>query len=156
MQASGYATWIAGFGLSLPDQAKNADPDGDGHNNLYEFAFEGDPTSATNTGLLKSVVQDATAPAGNEFTLVAAVRRGAAFASGPGGVQTATRDGVTYTAEGTVDLGAYTGSVSHAGPSDTAPGLPDLTGTDWEYHTFSLDSSEGLTGEGFLRIRVSE
>ena len=156
VQASGYGTWIAGFGLSVPDQAKDADPDGDGANNLQEFAFKGDPTSAANNGLLKSVVQDATAPAGTEFTLVAAVRRGAAFASGPDGVQTATQDGVTYTVEGTVDLGAFTGAVSHAGPSDTATGLPDLTGTDWEYHTFSLDSSEGLTGQGFLRVHLSE
>lgn len=45
------------------------------------------------------------------------------------------------------------------GPSDTAPvatGLPDLTGTDWQYHTFKLDASEGLTGRGFMRLKVSQ
>ena len=43
--------------------------------------------------------------------------------------------------------------------NDTAPpaaGLPDLTGTAWEYHTFKLDASEGLTNKGFLRLKVTQ
>jgi hypothetical protein len=66
---------------------------------------------------------------------------------------------VTYTIQGTLDLVTIPGSdVSHpSGPSDTAPvatGLPDLTGTAWEYHTFKLDASEGLGNKGFLRAKA--
>jgi hypothetical protein len=31
---------------------------------------------------------------------------------------------------------------------------PDLTGKDWEYHSFKLDASEGLGSKGFLRAKV--
>ena len=66
---------------------------------------------------------------------------------------------MTYTIQGTLDLVTIPGSdVSHAaGPSNTAPaatGLPDLTGTAWEYHTFKLDASEGLGSKGFLRAKA--
>jgi len=107
-------------------------------------------------------VQDASLPAGNELTLVIAVRDGVTFAgSGTPVVQSHLTpvDGVTYTIEGTLDLATIPGSdVSHVGgPSDTAPvatGLPDLTGTAWEYHTFKLDASESLGSKGFLRAKV--
>jgi hypothetical protein len=32
----------------------------------------------------------------------------------------------------------------------------DLTSSDWKYHTFKLDASEGLPDKGFLRAKVSE
>jgi autotransporter-associated beta strand protein len=142
------------------ENGKNDDPDGDGKTNLFEFAFNGNPLNGSDNGMIAGLVQDASAPAGNELTLVIAVRDGATFASsGSPVVQTATIDGVTYTIEGTLDLVTIPGSdVSHAaGPSNTAPpatGLPDLTGTAWEYHTFKLDASEGLGGKGFLRAKA--
>lgn len=160
---SAYDTWIDSFFPGETDPAiigKNADPDGDGANNLLEFALNGDPNDGSNNGLYASLVQDASLPAGNELTLIAAVRDGATFANnGSPVVQTATQDGVVYTIEGSLDLVTLPGSdVSHAaGPSDTAPaatGLPDLTGTDWKYHTFKLDDSEGLGGKGFLRAKI--
>jgi autotransporter-associated beta strand protein len=160
---SGYDAWIDSFFPDETDPAiigRNADPDGDGANNLLEFALNGIPNNGSNNGLCASLVQDASAPAGNELTLIAAVRDGATFAnSGSPVVQSATRDGVVYTIEGSLDLLTLPGSdVSHAsGPADTAPaasGLPDLTGTEWEYQTFKLDASEGLSGKGFLRIKV--
>lgn len=142
------------------ENGKTDDPDGDGKNNNFEFAFNGNPLSGSDNGMMAGLVQDASAPAGNELTLVIAVRDGATFANaGSPVVQTATVDEVTYTIEGTLDLVTIPGSdVSHAaGPSDTAPlatGLPDLTGTDWEYHTFKLDASEGLGNKGFLRAKA--
>jgi autotransporter-associated beta strand protein len=160
-----FATWATAAGLDGTlgkENGKADDPDGDGKNNLYEFAFNGDPLDGSDNGLMAALVQDASAPAGNELTLVVAVRDGATFTgSGDPLVQSNTTpvDGLTYTIEGTLDLATIPGSdVSHVGgPSDTAPvatGLPDLTGTDWEYHTFKLDASEGLGSKGFLRAKV--
>lgn len=165
VQATGsaYDTWVDSFFPGETDPTiigANADPDGDGASNLLEFALNGIPNDGSNNGLYASLVQDASAPVGNELTLIAAVRDGATFAdSGSPVVQTTTVDGVVYSIQGSLDLITLPGSdVSHAaGPADTAPvatGLPDLTGTDWEYHTFKLDASEGLGGKGFLRVKV--
>ena len=155
-----YDDWATLKGLTIANNAKTDDPDGDGKNNNFEFAFNGNPLSGSDNGMMAGLVQNASAPAGNELTLVVAVRDGATFAdAGSPVVQTATKDGVVYTIEGTLDLVTIPGSdVSHAaGPSDTAPlatGLPDLTGSAWEYHTFKLDASEGLGAKGFLRAKV--
>jgi autotransporter-associated beta strand protein len=153
---SAFDSWISTNYPALTGSSALAggDPDRDGASNLLEFALNGDPTSGANQGLEKVVIQDASAPAGKELTLVAAVRRGAAFASGAGGSQTATQDGVVYRIQGSLDLDNFASAVSHVATSDTAAGLPDLTGQAWEYHTFKLDASEGLGGKGFLRIRI--
>ncbi|TAE72936.1 MAG: hypothetical protein EAZ65_04795 [Verrucomicrobia bacterium] len=105
------------------------------------------------------LVQDASAPVGNELTLIAAIRDGAVFASGTGDVQTATVDGVVYSIEGSTDLSfpgsavSSIGTASEAVPAGTS--LPTLTGSGWEYRTFKLDASEGLSGKGFLRVKVT-
>jgi fibronectin-binding autotransporter adhesin len=162
---SPFDTWAAAAGLDGTPGKENGkadDPDGDGRNNNYEFAFNGDPLDGSDNGMVAGLVQDASAPAGNELTLVVAVRDGVTFTgSGTPVVQSNTTpvDGLTYTIEGSLDLASFPGSaVSHVGgPSATAPvatGLPDLTGTDWKYHTFKLDASEGLGSKGFLRAKV--
>lgn len=46
-----YAGWISGFGLSGSD-GETDDPDSDGVNNLYEYAFDGHPNDDTNQGTL--------------------------------------------------------------------------------------------------------
>jgi autotransporter-associated beta strand protein len=159
--SSPFGTWIDGF-VSITDPADKlpgADPDDDGVNNLVEFALNGDPTDGGDNGLSASLIQDATAPAGEELTLIIAARRGASFGAGPNGTRTASIDGVNYTVEGSLNLVFPAGNVSHAGATDTAPaatGLPSLVGEDWEYHTFSLDSSEGLPGKGFLRVKIGD
>jgi autotransporter-associated beta strand protein len=161
-----FDTWALAAGLDGTVGKENGeadDPDKDGKNNLAEFAFNGDPLDPSDNGMVASLIQDASAPAGDELTLVVAARNGATFSgSGSPTVQSATVDGVAYTIEGTVDLVAIPGSaVSHiAGPLNTAPagsGLTaDLTGEDWKYHVFKLDASEGLPDKGFLRAKVSE
>ncbi len=145
----------------LADVTPDGDPDHDGATNLAEFAFNGVPVNGgANRGASASLIQDSSAPAGSELTLIVAVRDGATFAAGAAGVQTATVDDITYIIEGSLDLAFPGSTVLHsAGPSDTAPAaanLPDLTGTAWEYHTFKLDASEGLTGKGFLRAQVTQ
>jgi len=155
---AGFASWIAGFGLPAGDQDPTDDPDSDGVDNLTEFAFNGQPADGSNNGLTALALQDTTAPAGNELTLVAAVRDGAVFSTA-GTTQTATVDGIVYTIEGSLDLVFPGSNVSTvAGASETTPAgttLPDISGSGWEYRTFRLDASEGLPGKGFLRAKVT-
>ncbi|MEO5714702.1 MAG: autotransporter-associated beta strand repeat-containing protein [Luteolibacter sp.] len=151
-----FESWIATNypGILAPDNTPSADPDHDGVPNILEFALNGNPSNGSQNGLTAALVQDSSAPVGNELTLVAAVRDGAVFTAG-----TATVDGITYVVEGSLDLSFPGSAVSSTGPSDTAPaatGLPSLAGTAWEYHTFKLDSSEGLAGKGFLRMKVTQ
>jgi autotransporter-associated beta strand protein len=153
-----YAAWAGPAGFNLTG-GKYDDDDGDGIANVLEFVLNGDPTKSGNRGLLRPLVQDASAPVGNQLTLVAAIRRGAVFAAGPGGSQTAQIGTTTCSVTGGPTPGDASGAVSHVGISDTAPaatGLPSLAGTDWEYHTFSLDASEGVPNRGFLRVRAAE
>jgi autotransporter-associated beta strand protein len=155
-----FVAWIDSFFPGETNPAiigKTADPDNDGVDNITEFALNGDPNSGANNGLTAVLIQDATAPAGNELTLIAAVRDGAVFATGPNGVQTATLDGVVYTIEGSLSLTFPDSAVSVGTASDTAPaatGLPSLATTPWEYRTFKLDASEGLPSKGFLRVKI--
>ncbi len=147
--ATPFEDWIS---TNYPDLAENEpsdDPDGDGVPNLLEFAINGDPSDGSDNGLGASLIED------NRLKLVIAVRDGAAFNGGA----TATVDGVTYTVEGSLDLNFPGSAVSSTGPSSTAPaatGLPALTGTDWEYHVFTLDASVGLPGKGFLRLNLTQ
>ncbi|MEO8614727.1 MAG: autotransporter-associated beta strand repeat-containing protein [Luteolibacter sp.] len=161
-----YSDWATLKGLTgLPgsstDPAKGADPDGDGTVNLLEFATNGDPLSGSNNGLKAILLQDTAAPTGNELTYIIAVRKGVTFTTtGLSQTNTTPVDGLFYTVSGSLDLIFPGSAVSHVGSaSDTAPvatGLPDLSGTAWEYHTFRLDPSEGLIGEGFIRAKVNE
>ena len=150
-----FQSWIDSFtGIPVADRDPGDDPDRDGSPNLLEFALMGDPADSSKSGLIASLVQDSSAPAGNELTLVLAVRNGAVFNAG-----SATVSGITYNVEGSTNLAFPSSAVSSTGPSDTAlaaTGMPGLTGTGWKYHTFKLDASEGLSGKGFLRLKVSQ
>ena len=71
----------------------------------------------------------------------------------------ASIDGVAYVIEGSLTLASndFTSAVSEVTPaqSPAQSGLPDITGSGWEYHTFRLSASEGLTGRGFLRAKAN-
>lgn len=155
-----YTAWIASAiyntpPLSTADKLPAADPDADGLPNLIEFATNGNPVDGSDHGKIAFTIQDLTPPAGNELNLVVAVLVGASF----GGGATATVGGVTYTVEGSLDFSFPQAVVSSTGPFDNAPagtGLPNLVGSDWKYHCFKLNASEGLAGKGFLRLKVTQ
>lgn len=138
--------------------ADAADPDGDGRSNLVEFAFNGDPRSGASSGLFVTRVSDGPDDdTTSELTFTCAVRRGAVFASNASHGQTSVLvDGVIYIIAGATELaGPWEAGVTHQGGSDTPPpgsGLPDLTGSDWQYQTFS--AFNGLPGTGFIRAAV--
>lgn len=153
------STYLQGFFPDVSDLSvvgPSADPDNDGVSNLVEYAMMGNPNDASSPGLQATVISDSSAPAGEDLCLVIAVLRGAVFAAGPAGEQTATIQDITYKVQGSVGFPNFTSPVSQLGiASDTAPGLPSLALTDWEYRSFKLDLSEGLPGTGFLRVQIT-
>lgn len=137
------------------DATAGGDPDGDGVTNLSEFAFKGDPLSGSDNGIVRVFTADSSADgdADRELILTIAIRKGgAAFAGAP--LQLAI-DGVTYTIQGSIDLSNLAAAVTEVAPITT--GLPDLSADpSYEYRSFSLNSSNGLAGRGFLRAKVEK
>ena len=155
LTASAYETWIAGYGLDPNgDGAPGVDKDGDGQNNLLEFALGGSPVSGSNNAKIFNLIADSNVDgdAIPELLLTIAVRAGTpAFTGSPS--PTATRDGVTYTIEGSSTLSTFLTGVTQVGT--VAPPAPNATPpAGYEYRTFSLSGSNGLAGAGFLRVKV--
>lgn len=153
--ASAYATWASAKGLTAANDAATADPDGDGHNNLAEFAFDGHPLQAGN-GVKSHVFtadSDADVDTDKELILTIAVRKDApAFAGSP---LTSSVDGIVYTIEGSIDLSDFSTSVT-AVPTPIITNLPATSSADYVYRSFSLSGSNALTGKGFLRAKVTK
>ena len=153
-----FGTWIATCYPTPgdPRAAMDADPDGDGRNNLEEFAFHGNPADPANSGAFFTTTKDHDSDGAKELTFTCAMRRSSTINFPASGVQTATIDGVAYTIQASPALsGSWNSPVSYRGKSDAPPtgsGLPSLTGTAWEYRTFS--AFYGLPDKGFLRARV--
>lgn len=128
------------------------DPDQDGASNMEEFAFNGNPLSGSDNGIRNLFTADTSNPGTDkELVLTIAVRSGAPVFTGSPSPSSAV-DGVTYSVEGSLDLSTFTSTVGIVDPITN--GLPDLTGSGYEYRSFSLDGSAGLSGKGFLRAKV--
>jgi autotransporter-associated beta strand protein len=141
--ASGYGSWIGGFGLALADQDPTDDPDKDGVNNLLEFVLNGNPSLA-DSSILPKLVVTATA---FEFTYQ---RRDDSLS--PETTQTfqwgttlATWPGSAVIPAGSATVGVATVTVSAGVPSDAV--------TDTV--TISIPKTEaGATGKLFGRLQV--
>lgn len=139
--------WLDDHGLTAADALMTADPDGDGRNNLEEFAFDGDPNNANDSDKTKYEIADF--KDSDHFILTIPARSGAAFShSAP---STATVDGITYSIHGAVDLSDFSTTV-HTNPSPDLSGLP-LLNTGWSYYSFVIGTT---TPKGFLRTSVQE
>lgn len=136
--------WETANGLDPNTNDAADDDDGDGVDNLGEFAFKGDPQDGSDNGVNTMALQDTDSSGQKELTLTVAVRSGATFAPGVDGVQVASVDGLAYTIRGSLDLTNFTSAVAHVG--STASDDPD-----YQLHTFRLTASEGLPGKGFLQ-----
>ncbi|OYV04993.1 MAG: hypothetical protein CFE26_13950, partial [Verrucomicrobiales bacterium VVV1] len=151
-----YIGWAASKGLTGANDAKSADPDGDGKNNLYEFAFDGDPLSGANDG--KIVGKIATVGADQVLTLTLPVRTGAAFSADSGDQLSALIDAITYRIEGDADLGTFANTISEVTGGDATTiqtGLPALS-TGWTYRTFRDAGTVPTVPKAFLRAKISE
>lgn len=155
--ATAFQAWMAGNYPSLTgdDALPGSDPDHDGMTNLAEFAFKGDPTRGSNRGLTAVITTDTNANNTKELTLTIAVRAGAVFSGSPS--PSATADGLSYTLRGSQDLVDFAAPVTELKPALTPAqsGLPDIAGSGWEYHTFVLTGSDGLSDRGFIRAEAS-
>ena len=157
---SAYDSWAASKGLDDSDaahsSAKGDDPDNDGKNNLYEFAFDGDPLSGANDG--KIVGKIGTVGADQVMTLTVPVRDTAAFTASGGDQLSALIDAITYRIEGDVDLGTFANTISEVTGGDATAiqaGLPTLS-TGWTYRTFRDAGTVPTVPKVFLRAKISE
>jgi autotransporter-associated beta strand protein len=150
--ASPFESWIAGFFPGITNPAiigPNADPDGDGQSNLLEFALAGDPSDGADNAKIYHLLADTNGNLSREMVLTAAVRTGTpAFAGTPS--PQATHDGFTYTIQGSATLDSFPLTVTPVAPVN--PGVPAPAG--YEYRSFRLEGSDGLTNKGFLRVGV--
>jgi len=159
--ASAYDSWALAKGLTgLPgsstDPAKTADPDGDGRNNLYEFAFDGNPLSGATDG--KVVGKIGTVSSNQVMTLTLPVRTGASFSANSGDQLSALIDGIYYRVEGAVDLVTFTDTITEVTGGDATTiqtGLPTLS-TGWTYRTFRAPGTVPTVTTTFLRAKISE
>ena len=150
-----YSLWISPtyFPVGDPRAAKDQDPDGDGQNNLMEFALDGTP----NNGALNAKVFSYTGVVPDTYSgqkvliLTIAVRIGTTFTSATADNVT---DGIRYTVEGGTNLSGWIGSVFPFVDAASYVALPALDPAKYKYQSFALDSSMGLPGKGFLRVRV--
>jgi autotransporter-associated beta strand protein len=157
---SAYESWLATFFPGETNPAvigMAADPDRDGQSNKVEFALGGDPDDGADNARIYQFTEDSSdAGTAKELLLTIAVRDGAGsnpvFAPASGGSPTASQDGVIYTIEGGMDLVSFGESVSVV--NTVATGLPPAP-LGYEYRTFSLDSSNGLTSKGFMRVGIA-
>jgi autotransporter-associated beta strand protein len=154
--ASPFETWATDKGLTGAPGFESGpadDPDQDGVSNLAEFAFNGNPLSGSDNGIVKSFITDSSDPGTEpELVLTIAVRQGTpAFGGSP--AAGATHDGILYSVEGSLNLADFDSAVGVVDPITT--GLPDPTGSGYEYRSFRLDASDGLSTRGFIRAGVA-
>ena len=151
-----YDSWIAGFFPGEGDPAiigAAADPDNDGQSNSVEFALGGTPNDGSSNAKIYSLTEDGSVDgdADAELLMTIAVRTGTpAFTGNPS--PSATQDGYTYTIEGSTTLATFPEGVTPV--STVATDLPTAP-IGYEYRTFSLNGSNGLTTKGFLRVNVT-
>jgi autotransporter-associated beta strand protein/T5SS/PEP-CTERM-associated repeat protein len=156
--ASPFSTWAVTKGLdgtAGKENGPNDNPDTDGQTNLREFGFDGDPLNGANNAKIFGLTEDSdfdSPDTAKEMILTVAVRAGTpAFSGSPS--PTASHDGITYTIEGSTTLSSFPTAVNVV-PTPITAGLPPV-GAGYEYRSFSLAGSNGLTGKGFLHAKVT-
>ena len=150
-----YNNWAVSKGLTALNNGPGQDPDNDGATNLAEFGFNGNPLSGSDHGQTYVLTADGDADTLKELILTAAVRKTAVFTAGAPATS-ALVDGIVYSIEGGTALNGFAATVNLVSPPLVPAGAPVLTGTDYEYRSFSLGGSNGLPAKGFLRAKVSQ
>lgn len=154
-----YPTWASSRGLTAGvNDGLGSDPDGDGKNNLIEFAFDGQPIScATDPNVVAKV-----GVVGSEhlLTISLPVRDGALFGNmGGGELVSGPVDGVIYHIQGTIDLADWSmiGVQEVTGPDAAVLQLTLPTpAPGWTNRSFSIPGSDPTQGNprAFIRAKV--
>jgi hypothetical protein len=132
--------------ITAPNNAADADPDGDGLSNFGEFAFSGNPGSGSDAGIIRSAIDNISGT--NHLTLTFACRSSASFTGA--GPLTGSIDGVDYTVRGTPDLVAFTLGLVEVTPA-IVTGLPDPAPDGYEYRTFRVTASQAANPKAFMQ-----
>jgi autotransporter-associated beta strand protein len=154
---SGFEAWIAGKfpGETNPSIiGKTADPDGDGMDNITEFALDGAPDSGAATGKVVGKI----ASVGGSPTLVISlpVRAGVVNFTGATEKVSDTVDGVTYKIQGSDELTTWNLMVSEVTGTDKTTiesSLPAVN-TGWTRRTFKSPGTTTGDPAEFLRAAV--
>ncbi len=153
-----FQTWATAKGLTGASGFENGpadDPDKDGATNIAEFAFNGNPLSGSDNGQIYVLTADSDADSpdtSKELILTLAVRKTTpAFTAGAPATAPLT-DGVNYSVHGSTDLASFGVTVTPVGFID--PGVSLTDATNYEYRSFSLSGSNGLSGKGFIRAKA--
>jgi autotransporter-associated beta strand protein len=153
-----YDEWASSFGLDPEgDGAEAADKDNDGFNNLTEYLLGGSPVSGTNNPKIFSLVADGEDPdSSDELILTIAVPEDMPAFSAGAPATAAPFQGHSMGVRGSSELGTFASTVTPlaAAVSTNLPPAPDQGGVTYEYRSFSLGGSNGLTGRGFLQVVV--
>jgi len=132
------------------DREAGANPDKDNYDNVHEFAFGGSPISGSDNGQSWVLTSDVPGGAQGDLTLTVEVLTGATFTAS-GNKLVASAQGVNYTIEGSLDLSTFNSQVLEVTPH-LGTGTPK---TGYQFKTFRLVASAGLTGRGFLAARAA-
>jgi arylsulfatase A-like enzyme len=148
--------WASANGLdgSVGRESGMSDnPDGDGLDNLAEYALAGHPLDP-NDGAKFFVMSnpDGGDPVTEKICFTVAVLAGVPIFSGSPSLSSSL-NGFTYTSEGSLDLIDFTTPIVAVDPvsTDLAP-LP----ANYEYRSFSMDDTGGSPDRGFLRVKVTQ
>jgi autotransporter-associated beta strand protein len=155
----GYNGWATSFGLDpLTDGAAGVDKELDGFDNGTEYILGGSPISGSNNPKVYTLTADTTADAdaSSELVMTIAVPVGTPVFSAGAPTSTATFEGYGIEVRGSTTLTSFPVTVTPVDPVITGlPAAPVQGGITYEYRSFSLGGSNGLSGKGFLQVRVT-
>jgi hypothetical protein len=159
---SGFSTWGSSLGLTGANNAAGDNPDADGFDNGTEYILGGHPLSGSNNPKVYSLLADSSADEDGtrELILTIAVPQGTpAFPAGSP-TSTVNFEGFGITVRGSADLVDFTSAsapiVTPVNPVTAGlPSAPVQGGVTYEYRSFSLGGSNGVTGKRFLQVIVT-
>lgn len=137
-------------------RGKTADADNDGMDNFTEFAFDGNPSSATDSGKVQGKVSVLSGE--SAYVLTIPVRSGAGtFTADANGLVSAAIDGVIYRVQGGTALTAWPLALTEVtgSPGITLPTAP-LSSAAWEYRSFRINGAVSSRPKAFIRASASE
>ena len=150
-ETSVFQSWMTNQFPSViaPDNAPDADADGDSVSNFHEFALAGDPSDATTHALTRKGIE--TVGGSDHFTYTFACRSSDPF-SGTAPA-TGAADGVAYSVRASSSLQDFALGVAEVIPALTN-GLPAAP-SGFTYRTFRITTPVDITPKGFIQITTT-